>query len=97
MTNSSSYEDTIVTNLHIYEAAVLNVHSLINIILDATSSNYARWHDNMMLALTRYTLTDHVESDDAFSDNPGWTWMDAVILYWHRATPMPQALEPVPW
>jgi hypothetical protein len=69
MTNSPSYEDTVVTNLHIQSAAVLNVHSLMNIVLDAMSSNYARWHDNMMLALKRYA--DHVESDDVFPDDPG--------------------------
>jgi hypothetical protein len=41
-TNSSSYEDTVVANLHIQAAAVLNVRSFVNIILDATSDNYAR-------------------------------------------------------
>jgi hypothetical protein len=29
--------------------------------------------DNMLLAMMRYALADHVESDDAFPDNPGWT------------------------
>jgi hypothetical protein len=28
----------------------------------------------------RYALDDHVESDDTFPDNLGWTKMDAVIL-----------------
>jgi hypothetical protein len=51
----------------------------VNIILDATSSNYTRWRDNMMLALMRYTL---IESDAAFPNDLGWTRMDAVILYW---------------
>jgi hypothetical protein len=81
-TTSSSYEDTVVANLHIQAAAVPNVHSLVNIILDATSDNYARWRDNMLLALTSYALADHVESNDAFPDNPGWAKMDAIILSW---------------
>jgi hypothetical protein len=72
-TNSSLYEDTVVTNLHIQAASVPNVHSLMNIILDATSSNYAQGRDNMMLVLTRYALVDHVKSDDVFPDDPGWT------------------------
>jgi hypothetical protein len=40
-----------------------------NIVMDATSSNYAQWRDNMMLALTRYALADYVEFDDAFLDD----------------------------
>jgi hypothetical protein len=79
-TNSSSYKDTIIANIHIQAAAVLNVHSLVNIALDATSDNYARWRDNMLLALTRYALTDHVKFDNTFLDNPGWIRMDVVIL-----------------
>jgi hypothetical protein len=43
----------------------------VNIILDDTFDNYARWHDNMLLALTRYALFDHVESNDAFPNNSG--------------------------
>jgi hypothetical protein len=72
MMNYSSYEDTVVAKLHIQSAAMMNIHSLMNIILDATSSNYARWRDNMMLTLTRYALIDHIESDDdTFPDDPG--------------------------
>ena len=36
----------------------------------------------MMMALTRYALADHVESDDALPDDPGWKRMDSVILNW---------------
>jgi hypothetical protein len=36
----------------------------------------------MLMALTRYSLTDHVISDDAFTNDLAWTRMDAVILYW---------------
>jgi hypothetical protein len=38
---SSSYEDIIVANLHIQAVAVPNICSLVNIILDVTSDNYA--------------------------------------------------------
>jgi hypothetical protein len=81
-TNSSLYDNTVVTNLHIQAAAVSNVRSLVNIVLDAMSDNYVWWRDNMLLALTRYALTDHVESDDAFPDNTGWTRMDAIVPSW---------------
>jgi hypothetical protein len=36
----------------------------------------------MLMALTRYSLVDHVLSDDAFTDDLAWTRMDAVILCW---------------
>jgi hypothetical protein len=71
MTDSSSNEDTVVINLHTQAVTMPNVHSLVNIVLDTTSSNYAWWRDNMMLTLMRYALADHIESDDAFLDNPG--------------------------
>jgi hypothetical protein len=34
----------------------------------------------MMMALTRYSLTDHVLSYDAFLDDRAWTSMDDVVL-----------------
>jgi hypothetical protein len=50
-TASSSYEDTVVAGLHLQAAAVLNVHQLVNIVLDSSSTNYARWRDLMEHAL----------------------------------------------
>jgi hypothetical protein len=70
---------------------VPNICSLMNIVLDATSSNYTRWRDNMMLALTRYALTD-----EAFLDDPGWTRIDIVILCWLTNTISPD-LQEVIW
>jgi hypothetical protein len=40
---SLTYEDTVITRLHLQAAAVLNVHQLVNIILDSSSTNYASW------------------------------------------------------
>jgi hypothetical protein len=70
-TNSSSYEGTLSANLHIQADAVSNIRSLVNIALDATSSNYARWHENMLLTLMRYILVNHIQSDDAFPNDLG--------------------------
>jgi hypothetical protein len=36
----------------------------------------------MLMALTRYSLVDHILSDDTFTNDPAWTKMDAVILCW---------------
>jgi hypothetical protein len=82
--SSSSYEETVVAGLHLQAAAVLNVRSLVNIVLDSTSTAYASWRDLMMMVLERYTLLDHVNSDVASSTDPGWRRMDSVILNWIR-------------
>jgi hypothetical protein len=37
----SSYEETVVAGLHLQAAAVLNVHSLVNIVLDSSTTTYA--------------------------------------------------------
>jgi hypothetical protein len=82
MVDGAAYDSTLVTNLHIQATAIPNVHQLVNIVLDITSSNYAIWRDLMLMALTQYSLADHVLSDDAFTDNPAWTRMDVVVLCW---------------
>jgi hypothetical protein len=46
-TASSTYEDMVITGLHLQAVAVLNVHQLVNIVLDSSSTNYAFWHDLM--------------------------------------------------
>jgi hypothetical protein len=68
---SSSYEETVVAGLHLQAAAVLNVRSLVNIVLDSTSTTYSNWHDLMMMVLERYTLLDHVNSDNTSSTDSG--------------------------
>jgi hypothetical protein len=50
-TASSTYEDTVVTGLHLQAAAVLNVHQLVNIVLDSSSTKYVSWLDLMKQAL----------------------------------------------
>jgi hypothetical protein len=76
-----TYEDTVVTGFHLQAAAVLNIHQLVNIILDSSSTNYASWHDHMKQALQCYALIKHV-MDDAQSNDPGWIRMDNIILNW---------------
>jgi hypothetical protein len=77
---TSSYEETVVDGLHLQAAAVLNVRSLVNIVLDSSSTTYASWRDLMMTVLERYALLDHVDSDVAPSTDPGWRRMDSVVL-----------------
>jgi hypothetical protein len=80
-TASSTYEDTVITGLHLQAVAVLNVRQLVNIVLDSSSTNYASWCDLMEQALQRYALIKHI-TDDAPSNDPGWIWMDSVVLNW---------------
>jgi hypothetical protein len=80
--SSSSDEETVIADLHLQAAAALNVHSLMNIVLDSTSTTYASWRDLMMMVLERYALLDHVNSDVASSTDPGWRRMDNVVLNW---------------
>jgi hypothetical protein len=80
--SSSSYEETVIAGLHLQAAVVLNVRSLVNIVLDSTSTTYASWRDLMMMVLERYALLDHVNSDVTLSTDPGWRWMDSVVLNW---------------
>jgi hypothetical protein len=94
--SSSSYEETVVAGLHLQAAAILNVRSLVNIILDSTSTAYASWHDLMMMVLERYALLDHVDSDVALSTDPGWRRMDSVILNWISNSITPE-LHQVVW
>jgi hypothetical protein len=79
-TASSTYEDTVVSGLHLQAAAVLNVRQLVNIVLDS-STNYASWRDLMEQALQHYALIKHV-TDDTSSNDPGWIRMDNIILNW---------------
>jgi hypothetical protein len=69
MVDGAAYDSALVTNLHVQATAVPNNRQLVNIVLDNTSSNYAIWRDLMLMALTRYSLTDHILSDDAFTDD----------------------------
>jgi hypothetical protein len=82
MVDGAVYDSSLITNLQVQATVVQNVRQLMNIMLDTTSSNYTIWRDLMLMALTLYSLTDHVFSDDTFTNNPVWTRMDIVVLCW---------------
>jgi hypothetical protein len=79
-TASLTYENTVVARLHLQATAMLNVHQLVNIVLDS-STNYVSWRDLMEQALQRYALIKHI-TDDAPSNDSGWTRMDSAVLNW---------------
>jgi hypothetical protein len=78
MVAGAAYDSALLTNLYVQAMAVPNIRQLVNIVLGTTASNYAIWRD--LMALTRYSLADHVLFDDAFTDDPAWTRMDVVVL-----------------
>jgi hypothetical protein len=77
LTASSTYEDTVIAGLHLQAAAVINVHQLVNIVLNSSSISYASWRDPMEQALQRYALLQHV-TDDTPSTDLGWIQMDNI-------------------
>jgi hypothetical protein len=82
MVDGATYDSTLSTNLHVQATMVPNIHQLVHIMLDTTSSNYTIWRDLMLMALTQYSFTDHVLSNDAFIKYPAWTRMDDVVCCW---------------
>src|SRR6185437_13258345 len=45
---------------HLQAASVQNIRALVSVLLDPTSSSYGRWRDQVLLALRRYALDNHV-------------------------------------
>jgi hypothetical protein len=58
--------------------------------LDASSTHYARWRDNVLLTLRRYALSDHVLSNDTFVNVPAWDRMVMVVKSWLYDTISPE-------
>jgi hypothetical protein len=55
------HEVAAVLNLHAQSVSVQNTRSLVPLVLD-TSGNYPRWREPFLLAVTKYSLQDHVRS-----------------------------------
>jgi hypothetical protein len=63
---------------------------LVSVVLDSSSTHYARWRDNVLLTLRRYALSDHVLSDGTFVDVPAWNRMNMVVKSWLYGTISPK-------
>ncbi|CAN6354820.1 unnamed protein product [Urochloa humidicola] len=75
--------DPLVAQLHLQAAGVQNIRALVSVVLDPTSSFYGRWRDQVLLALRRYALDDHVTTDTpAEGQDPLWLRLDSVVLSW---------------
>ena len=72
--------DPMVAQLHLQTAGVQNIRALVTVLLDLTSS-YGRWRDQVLLALCRYALDDHVPLDTPIeAQDVAWLRLDSVAM-----------------
>ena len=70
-----------VAQLHLQAAGVQNIRALVTVLLDPTSSSYGRWQDQVLLALRRYALDDHVLLDTPVEARDVlWLRLDSVAM-----------------
>jgi hypothetical protein len=85
-------EAAAVARLHSQAVAVQNIRNLIPIVLDQQSSNY-KWCGYVLLILGRFSLKDHVLSNDVRLLDPAWSRMDDVVVLWIFNTISPDLLD----
>jgi hypothetical protein len=73
-----------------------NIHSLVSVMLDLSSMHYAWWHDNILLTLRCYTLSDHVLMHTTYIGVLFWDRMDSVVNSWIYDTISPN-LQDATW
>jgi len=79
-------EATAVLHLHAQAVAVQNIRHLVRVVLDVTSGSFARWREQFLLALGKYSLQGHVLQDDRPLNSPDWERMDCVVRSWLYGT-----------
>jgi hypothetical protein len=78
--SDDDYEAAVIANIHVQAADVHHIRSLISVMLDFSSMHFARWRDNVLLSLRRYSLSlsCHVLMDTMYVGVPSWDRMDSV-------------------
>ena len=72
-----------VAQLHLQAAGVQNFKALVSVLLVPTSSTYGHWRDQILLALRRYALDDHVLLDTPVeARDVVWLCLDNVVMSW---------------
>jgi hypothetical protein len=87
--SDDDYEAAVITNVHVQAVGVQNIRSLVSVTLDLYSMHYAWWHDNVLLTLGRYSLSDHVLMDTTYVGVLSWDRMDSVAKSWIYGTIFP--------
>ena len=83
--SGARYDPTnpMVAQLHLQAAGVQNIKALVSVLLDPASSSYGRWRDQVLLALRRYALDDHVLVDSPIAARDvTWLRLDSVAMSW---------------
>jgi hypothetical protein len=90
----SEYEVEIITNLYAEVACVQNICSMIPVILDTTSSNYAFWRAilSSLSIATPWTTTSSPTLSPSLT-YPGGRW----IVWSSRGSPGPPSLRCMTW
>jgi hypothetical protein len=83
------YEAAVIANIHVQAAGVQNFCSPISVTLELCSSDYARWRDNVLLTLGRYSRSDHVLLDTTYVGVPAWDRTGSVVKSWIWGTISP--------
>ena len=65
---------------------------MVPIVLDTSSTNYSHWHGLFLNTLGKYTIANHILSDDVLDDEE-WRCMDCTMNSWIYATVSPELLE----
>ena len=72
-----------VAQLHLQVVGVQNLRALVSVTLDSTSTSYGRWRDQVLLALRRYALDDHVLADTPqAARDVAWLRLDSIAISW---------------
>ena len=72
-----------VAYLHLQATGVPHIKNLVSVVLDSTSTSYARWRDKVLLALRRYAFDDHVLSDMPIEARDlAWLRLDSIAMSW---------------
>jgi hypothetical protein len=62
-----------VAYLHLQAVGEPHIKNLVTVLLESTSTSYARWRDQVLFVLRRYALDSHILSDTpARARDPAW-------------------------
>jgi hypothetical protein len=76
------HEAAALLNLHAQAVAVTNIRALVPLVLDLNSAFFARWRESFLLTVGKFSLQQHVLSDDVAPHSPDWVRMDCVVRTW---------------
>ncbi|XP_071680411.1 uncharacterized protein [Lolium perenne] len=74
---------------------IQSVKALIPVTLDLKASNFTRWNTMVQIAVTTYTLADHLTTATPPADDDEWLRMDATVLCWLYGSVTPEITDMV--